>query len=64
MELQLREFEQQVYGEIEQQIINARQQEENAIAASNTWVKRVLEIRQDFELMLRYITKATEKPVS
>ena len=52
MELQLREFEQQVYGEIEQQIINARQQEENAIAASNTWVKRVLEIRQDFELML------------
>ncbi|MBD2458701.1 50S ribosome-binding GTPase [Nostoc sp. FACHB-87] len=63
IELQLREFEQQVYDEIEHKIATARQQEENAIAASNTWVKKVLEIRQDFESILRYINKATESTV-
>ena len=60
MELQLREVESQVYGEIEKQIATARQQEESAIAASNTWVKQLAEIRSDFDLILRYITKATE----
>ncbi|MBW4565833.1 MAG: 50S ribosome-binding GTPase [Mojavia pulchra JT2-VF2] len=59
IESQLREFEQQVYGEIEQQIATARQKEESAIAASNTWVKQLLEVRKDFDLILRYITKAT-----
>ncbi|WP_238360855.1 hypothetical protein [Iningainema tapete] len=34
-----------------------------AIAASNTWVKQLIEIRQDFELILRYINKATKNPV-
>jgi GTPase SAR1 family protein len=63
IELQLRQFEGQVYGEIEQQIAQARQQEESAIASSNTSVKQLLEIRKDFELILRYITKATEAPV-
>lgn len=33
------------------------------IAASNTWVKQLAEIRKDFELILRYITKATENSV-
>ncbi|MEM9923142.1 MAG: GTPase [Cyanobacteria bacterium P01_D01_bin.50] len=42
IELQLWEFEQQVYGEIEKQIIAARQQEEQTIATSNTSVKQLL----------------------
>jgi hypothetical protein len=37
-----------------------RQQEESAITTSNTWVKQLAEIRKDFELILRYITKVTE----
>lgn len=64
VEIQLWQFEGQVYGEIEKQIVAARQQEESAIAASNTWVKQLAEIRKDFELILRYITKATETPVA
>jgi hypothetical protein len=63
IQIQLWEFEAQTYGEIEQKILEARQQEESAIAASNTWVKQLAEIRQDFELILRYITKATENSV-
>ncbi|MFN6496018.1 MAG: GTPase [Nostoc sp. DedQUE01] len=54
------EVELQVYGEIDNQIAAARQKEESAIAASNTWVKQLAEIRQDFESIIRYITKATE----
>lgn len=59
IELQLWEFEQQVYGEIEKQIMAARQQEEQAIATSNTSVKQLLEIRNNFDVMIRYIQKAT-----
>lgn len=64
IEGQLREVEAQVYGEIEKQIAAARQKEESAVGASNTWVKQLAEIRKDFELILRYITKATENPVA
>ena len=63
IEIQLWQFETQVYGEIEKQIAAARQQEENAIASSNTSVKQLLEIRKDFELILGYITKATQSLV-
>ncbi|MDY7021003.1 MAG: LeoA/HP0731 family dynamin-like GTPase, partial [Cyanobacteriota bacterium] len=63
IELQLFEFEQQIYGEIEKQISVARRSEEESIAASNTWMKELMEIREKFELILKYITKATEKPV-
>jgi len=63
IEIQLWQFEGQVYGEIEKQIAQARQQEESAIASSNTSVKQLLEIRKDFELILSYITKATQSPV-
>jgi small GTP-binding protein len=63
LEIQLWEFEGQVYGEIEKQIAAARQKEEDAIASSNIWVKQLTEIRKDFDLILRYITKATENPV-
>jgi GTP-binding protein EngB required for normal cell division len=60
IEIQLWDFDKLVYGEIEKQILTARQQEESAIASSNTSVKQLLEIRQEFELILRYVTKATE----
>lgn len=64
MEIQLWDFEKQVYGEIERQIASARQQEEEAIATSNTWVKQLAEIRKNFEVILRYITQATASPVA
>lgn len=64
VEIQLWQFEGQVYGEIEKKIAEARQQEESAIATSNTWVKQLAEIRKDFELILRYITKSAETPVA
>ncbi len=63
VESQLLELERQVYGETDKQIAQARQQEESAIASSNTSVKQLVEIRNDFELILRYITKATENLV-
>ena len=63
IEIQLFEFEQQVYGEIEKQIAAARQKEEEAMAASNTWVKELAEIRKDFDLIIRYITKATANKI-
>lgn len=59
IELQLWDFEQQVYGEIEKQIIGAREQEEEAIANSNTSVKQLLEIRNNFNTIIRYITEIT-----
>ena len=62
VEGQLREFEQQVYGEIEKQIAAARQKEEEAISSSNTWVKQLADIRKDFDLIIQYITKATANP--
>ncbi|MCY7383656.1 MAG: 50S ribosome-binding GTPase [Microcoleus sp. CAN_BIN18] len=62
IELQLWEFEQQVYGEIEEQIAAARQKEEEAISSSNTWVKQLADIRKDFDVIIQYITKATANP--
>ncbi|MGD1911697.1 MAG: hypothetical protein ACFB2X_12780 [Rivularia sp. (in: cyanobacteria)] len=64
IELQLWEFEQQVYGEIEKQIIAARQQEEQTIATSNTSVKQLLEIRNNFNAIVRYITQVTVNSVA
>jgi len=64
VQIQLWEFERQVYGEIEKKIAEARQQEESAIASSNTWVKQLLEIRKDFDLILCYITKSAEIPIA
>ena len=59
MAIQLWEFEQQVYGEIDKEIATARHQEETAIAASNYWVKRLVDVRKDFEEILRDVTEAT-----
>lgn len=61
--IQLREFEGQVYGEIERQIAAARHKEEEAIAASNKWVKQLVEIRKEFEGIIHYVTQATEAMV-
>jgi len=62
IQIQLFEFEQQVYGEIEKQIAAARQKEEEVIFASNTWVKQLADIRKDFDGIIQYITKATANP--
>lgn len=62
IEIQLFEFEQQVYGQIEKQIAAARQKEEEAISSSNTWVKQLADIRKDFDVIIQYITKATANP--
>ncbi|MCP2730385.1 GTPase [Limnofasciculus baicalensis] len=64
IKLQLREFEGQIYNEIEQKIAEARQEEENAIVASNTWLKQLAFLRKDFNLILRYITTTTDIAVA
>lgn len=56
---QLWTVEQQTYREIEQQITVRRQQEIDAIAGYNKDVKKLAEIRRDFERILQYISKAT-----
>jgi Dynamin-like helical domain len=53
--MQLNEFNTQFYGDIEQQIAAARQQQENAIASSNTWMKELLQVRGTFNEMLALI---------
>lgn len=56
--MQLSEFNNQFYGDIEQQIAAARQQQENAIAYSNTSMKELITIRQEFEAILKTISLA------
>lgn len=56
---QLWTLEQQTYRKIEQQITVRRQQEIDAIAGYNKDVKKLAEIRRDFERILQYISKAT-----
>lgn len=56
---QLWTVEQQTYRKIEQQITVRRQQEIDAIAGYNKDVKKLAEIRRDFERILQYISKAT-----
>lgn len=58
VEIQLWEFDAQVYGEIEKQIAAARRKEEEAIASSNKWAKQLVEIRQDFEGIIALVTQA------
>jgi len=59
IETQLLEVEAKIYGEVENKIAAARQKEAGAIASSNTWVKELSEIRQNFEFILGYISRAT-----
>ena len=60
VEIQFYEFDKQVYGEIEQTIANARKQNEDAIALSNTWMKELITIRQEFETILKTISIAND----
>jgi hypothetical protein len=55
--MQLDEFNNQFYGDIEQQIAAARQQQENAIALSNNWMKELIAIRQGFTEILKHISQ-------
>lgn len=64
VEIQLWQFEAQVYGEIEKQIAAARHKEEEAIASSNKWVGQLAEIRKDFEGIIGEVTQAMEVPVA
>ena len=48
----------QVYSEIEQMIADARKQNEQAIALSNTSMKQLIAIRQEFEAVLKMISLA------
>jgi small GTP-binding protein len=56
--MQLGEYNTQFYGDIEQQILEARKQQENAIALSNTEMKELIAIRQEFEAILKTISLA------
>ncbi|MGK7936359.1 MAG: GTPase [Xenococcaceae cyanobacterium] len=59
LEIQFYEFDRQVYGEIENKIADARKQNEEAIATSNTWMKELISIRQEFETILKNISLAS-----
>lgn len=59
--IQFAEFDIQVYGEITKQISLARKQNEDAIASSNTWMKELISIRQEFEAILKIISLANKK---
>ena len=58
VEIQFYEFDKQVYGEIEQMITDARKQNEEAIALSNSSMKELISIRQEFETILKTISIA------
>jgi hypothetical protein len=64
VQIQLWEFEAQVYGEIERHIAVARHKEEEAIATSNKWVGQLAEIRKDFEGIIGDVTQAMKVPVA
>ena len=50
------EFDKQVYGEVEQTIADARKQNEEAIASSDTYMKQLIAIRQEFKTILNMIS--------
>ena len=55
---QLREFESQFFGDIEQQILEARQREEVEIKNSNHYFSELVDLRDEFESVLRDISKS------
>ncbi|MDJ0742423.1 MAG: 50S ribosome-binding GTPase [Xenococcaceae cyanobacterium MO_167.B27] len=57
--IQVGEFNNQFYGAINQKIADARKQNEEAIASSNTWMQELLTIRQEFETILKTISLAS-----
>lgn len=61
IEIQFYEFDRQVYGEIEKIIVNARKQNEQAIALSNTCMKELITIRQEFTEVLKMISQVNQQ---
>ncbi|MBF2077312.1 MAG: 50S ribosome-binding GTPase [Synechococcales cyanobacterium T60_A2020_003] len=59
IENQLREFEAKVYGQLEQNIIAARKQNESAMAASNADLSQLADIRGEFESILKDVGEAS-----
>jgi hypothetical protein len=55
---QLRMIEESIYGVIEKQIAEARKQQEEAISSSNSWMKQLIETRQEFDSILNEISAA------
>lgn len=58
MEDQLRQFEAQVYGQLEKNIAEARQQTESAIVASHSELRQLAAIRQSLESIIREVQQA------
>jgi len=56
VEIQLREFESQLFGDVENKIAESRQQEEKAIVSSNEWVAEIVELRKELKDILTEIS--------
>ncbi|SKB15615.1 Protein containing N-terminal predicted GTPase domain (fragment) [Planktothrix sp. PCC 11201] len=52
-----KDFEQQVYEEIDKKIAQARQDQQEAIAASNTGLQKLIKIRNNLGTILDYISR-------
>ena len=63
IEGQLHEFEVQIYGQLEQNISEARQQTEAAMATSNTELAQLASIRHEFGLILQDVQRAATPPI-
>nr|WP_233787330.1 LeoA/HP0731 family dynamin-like GTPase [Dulcicalothrix desertica] len=59
-EMQLKEVELQVYGEIEKQITEARHNEEEAITSSNQWIGKLAALRKEFEKIICEINNSSD----
>ena len=55
---QIRAFESQFFGDIEQQILEARQREEVEIKNSNQYFSELVDIRNEFQMILSDISKS------
>lgn len=60
---QLAEIEIKLYGEIENQIAEARRNQEESIASANTGMQQLTQIRNELESILQKITRASTKLV-
>ena len=58
MEEQLRQFNSQVYGQLEKNISEARQQTESAMAASHSELRQLATTRKELESILREVQQA------
>lgn len=58
MEEQLRQFEFQVYGQLEKNITEARQQTESAMAGSHSELGQLATIRKELESIIREVQRA------